>query len=122
MVIRSYDNLSSKTGFSVDLKNQITSDKIYLFISIFCVISILIQVSLILTSWGRLPPEIPIFYSRPWGEQMLATPIFLWILPSLTILFAGLNYLIDLFLVREYFFLQRVLILINAIIAFATLY
>ena len=50
---------------------------------IFCVVSILAQASLILSASGKLPPQIPIFYSKPWGEPMLGPPIALWILPAL---------------------------------------
>lgn len=30
--------------------------------------------------WHSLPPEIPLFYSRPWGQEQLASP-FLLIIP-----------------------------------------
>ena len=36
---------------------------------------------LILFFWKRLPNKIPLFYSRPWGEEELAQPQFLYILP-----------------------------------------
>lgn len=32
--------------------------------------------------WKKLPPEIPLFYSRPWGEEQLADKKFLFLLPT----------------------------------------
>lgn len=31
--------------------------------------------------WSKLPPQIPLFYSRPWGEEQLASNYWLLILP-----------------------------------------
>lgn len=32
--------------------------------------------------WQKLPPAVPLFYSRPWGEPQLAKKIYLWLLPA----------------------------------------
>lgn len=33
--------------------------------------------------WKNLPPEVPLLYSRPWGEDQLVSPYFLWMIPLL---------------------------------------
>lgn len=33
--------------------------------------------------WKNLPPEVPLLYSRPWGQDQLVSPYFLWGLPVL---------------------------------------
>jgi hypothetical protein len=35
----------------------------------------------LLIYWRNLPPETPLLYSRPWGQDQLVSPYFLWILP-----------------------------------------
>ncbi len=116
--------IHTSTGwrFRYEAQERLSSDKLTLFVFIFFVISTLAQSSLILINWGELPPEIPILYSRPWGEMMLASPIFLWILPAATIIFILLNFFIALYFLRTQYFLNRVLIVFSAIIALATLY
>lgn len=37
---------------------------------------------LLAVAWFSLPPQVPLFYSRPWGEAQLAQPLFL-VLPLL---------------------------------------
>ena len=43
--------------------------------------------------WHRLPPEVPLFYSRPYGESQLTGNWSLWFLPliSLTIMVLSLR-------------------------------
>jgi len=48
-------------------------------IKLFFALLLLTFCFLILTI-SRLPPEIPLFYSRPWGEEQLASKYFLWFL------------------------------------------
>lgn len=33
----------------------------------------------------KMPPVVPLWYSRPWGETQLAAPIYLAVLPVLAI-------------------------------------
>jgi len=108
--------------FQNKTSQSLASDRLLFSVLIFACISILGQISLILVSWGKLPPEIPFFYSRPWGEMQLASPLFLWILPSITILFTLVNFLVAIFIVGKYYFLTRVAIIFSALVAFATLY
>lgn len=70
------------------------NDKFRLWSFTALAISILIQAGLIFLSWGKLPTQIPIFYSLPWGNDILAAPMFLWILPSATLAFGILDFLI----------------------------
>jgi len=44
-----------------------------------------------------LPPLVPLWYTRPWGEAQLATPAWLWLLPISSILLILINF----FLIRR---------------------
>jgi len=109
-------------GITYEATERISSDKLVLYVFIFSILSVLAQSEVILINWGQLPPEVPIFYSRPWGELMLASPRFLWILPVITAVFVFINYFIALFIIRSQYFLNRVLIVFSALIASATAY
>jgi len=45
----------------------------------------------------KLPPQLPLFYSRPWGEEQLGLSWQLTVLPFLTLLF----FVFDLFLASK---------------------
>ena len=71
------------------------------------VILIIIQVGLIIFFYPKLPPQIPLFFSRPWGEQQLIQPILIIILPIFSLVFLIINSLIaSMFLEKEKFLSQ----------------
>ena len=41
--------------------------------------------------WTKLPPQIPLWYSKPWGTERLASTYFLFLLPGSCIIFTLLN-------------------------------
>lgn len=61
-------------------------------------ILILISFGLIIFNWQNLPPEIPLWYAKPWGADRLASSNFLLLLPLGSLFW----YLIDLFVVIYY--------------------
>ncbi|MFH1840889.1 MAG: hypothetical protein ABH807_01920 [Candidatus Shapirobacteria bacterium] len=46
----------------------------------------------------KLPPQLPLYYSRPWGEKQLAAPQELLLLPLLCFLVTLLNLTVIRFL------------------------
>ncbi|MCJ7827846.1 hypothetical protein MUP65_01730 [Patescibacteria group bacterium] len=44
--------------------------------------------------WKRLPPEIPLFYSQPWGEAQLSSLNTFFLLPLIGLSTTVLNFLI----------------------------
>ncbi|MBI2008514.1 hypothetical protein HYS82_02550 [Candidatus Amesbacteria bacterium] len=41
--------------------------------------------------FARLPPQVPLWYSRPWGEEQLASPAILWSIPAVIIILGGIS-------------------------------
>lgn len=52
---------------------------------------IALQVGLLLWWWRALPPEVPLFYGRPWGAAQLGEAASLWLLPLSAMGIAILN-------------------------------
>ena len=111
--------MASFESDSRDRSSGLFSDKILFFIFLFCMLSILLQSLLILTAFAKLPPEIPLFYSKTWGAQMLAPKLYLWILPAITLGIYLLNMLVSRFLLFKDEFLKRALFISGAIVAIA---
>ena len=101
---------------------EVKQDKLALLIFLFSVLSTLLQSSLILSANSNLPPQVPLFYSRPWGETMLAAKIFLWILPAICALVTITNFSLAVFVLKGKKFLGRVLLMFSLIIAIGTLF
>ena len=111
-----------KLAFRKEAQERIVADKFSLSVFFLCVFSILGQIGLILSSLGKLPPMIPLYYSRPWGEKMLAATYTIWILPILAATFFVLNFFIAFFLVKDNPFLLKVLVTFALVACLASLY
>jgi hypothetical protein len=46
------------------------------------ILSTLLSISIICLRFKSLPPQIPLWYSRPWGKDILANPIWLFLMPA----------------------------------------
>lgn len=63
------------------------SRKLYLGASVMVVL----MLTVILVLWTRLPDEVPLFFSRPWGESRLANKPWLFMLPGLSLMVVVVN-------------------------------
>lgn len=101
---------------------RVGKDRFIFLTFVFCLVSTLGQASLILASLGKLPPQVPLFYSRPWGEAILASPLILWILPLICIVTFLVNLSLALFVFAQNKFLTRTLLTFALFVALLTLY
>lgn len=74
--------------------------------------------SLIL-SFENLPPEIPLFYSLPQGEEQLGKPLFLLILPLGCLLLGILNFFLAVFSFGRQPLSAKILIWVTALLIFS---
>jgi len=42
-----------------------------------------ISIVILVWRWSKIPPQIPLYYSLPWGEQQLASPVELTLIPTI---------------------------------------
>jgi len=61
---------------------------------------ILASLFLIAAFWAKLPPQVPLFYSHPWGESQLVSPIGLILLLLLSLLIFILNFVLKILWVQ----------------------
>lgn len=47
-------------------------------------------VGLLAVFWQKIPPEVPLLYSRPWGTEQLVSPLLLWLLPISGLVVGGI--------------------------------
>lgn len=60
--------------------------------------------------WSFLPPEVPLFYSHPWGKEQLAQPAWLIILAAGSFFIFLLNNLAAIYFIRQEKLLSQVLV------------
>lgn len=109
-------------NYGLAAKERIGRDRLVLLIFLFSLASVIIQSILIFVSWSKLPPQLPLYYSRPWGEAMLASPMGLWLLPVITLIVLIVNFTSAIFFIKGNKFLSRILIVFCCLVALTTLY
>jgi hypothetical protein len=67
--------------------------------------------------WTRLPSMVPLWFSRPWGNDQLAHPLWLLILPlgSVSLYFVNLG--ISAFLAAEYLIFAQIASLTSLLVS-----
>ena len=78
---------------------------------------LILAVVYLLFAGSVLPPEVPLFYSRPWGNEQLANPLLLWLLLFGTALIIFFNFYLGSRLLTEFPFLTQILIWSNVLLA-----
>ncbi len=71
--------------------------------------SIFIAAVILAIFWVKLPPQVPLFYSRPLGEAELANPLFFLFPLILSACFLLINLMLARFIESD--FLKRALVL-----------
>lgn len=66
--------------------------------------------------WHRLPPAVPLWYSRPWGVDRLAHPVFLFILLWGDIVIYFVNIFVSIRLIGDHPTFVKTLLLTSALI------
>lgn len=66
--------------FPKDKINLFRQEKIIKITSQISLGLLLLALVFLAVFWQKLPPEIPLFYSLPWGEEQLGPPSFFLIL------------------------------------------
>jgi hypothetical protein len=78
--------------------------------------SFIISLFCIAWRWGRLPSEVPLWYSRPWGEEQLASPFWLLLLPLGGVLIYFVNRVISAYMSARYLIFTQILFLSSLLV------
>lgn len=67
------------------------------------------QILIIISVWRFLPPEIPLFYSRPWGTDQLVKYPGIIILPAICLIVFFANTLVAQLAIKEETLVKKML-------------
>jgi hypothetical protein len=70
----------------------------------FCLLTIIVF-------WNKLPPEIPLFYSKPWGQEQLAQTPFIFLPITVSLVFLAINMIIAKQMFNKEEFAKKILTL-----------
>ena len=79
--------------------------------SISVLILILFSFLIVVMIYGKLPPQIPLWYSKPWGTERLSSPSGLYILPLMSIGIYIINSILAVFFTKDHLVFTQILFL-----------
>ena len=81
------------------------------------VILIVIQSIAIGISWKKLPPMVPLWYSLPWGDEQLAAPLWLIILPMSCTVWSSIATLTNIYITRAHLIFAQIVSLASFLVS-----
>ncbi len=84
-------------------------------------IFIISQIVFLFWKFSSLPPQVPLYYSLPWGESQLTQASLLFILPVISLILLLINHLFAIGLVKTSLLLSKLLLIISLIFSFLSL-
>lgn len=84
----------------------------------FVLVLFLLSTGLLIWLFPMLPPQVPVWFSRPWGSDQLASPYWLILLPVSGILWYGIDLVIGIYVTTEYLIFTQMLFLSALIVNF----
>lgn len=70
---------------------------------------LIVQILIIVSVWRFLPPEIPLFYSRPWGKDQLVNYPGIIILPAICLIVFFANTIVAQLATKEEALVKKML-------------
>lgn len=85
---------------------------------LFAITIIQSMVIWLLVKRAEIPPEVPLWYTKAWGEAQLAPGNYLWLLPGIATMVLIVNLLLSKLFFRRERVLSHLLILVSTLVSF----
>jgi hypothetical protein len=101
--------------------NTLSGNRIIRYAAYTSIACWIISMIVIFVFWGKLPPQVPLWYSRPWGLERLAHPGWLFLLFGSGILFTIINIIITAHVLMEHLVFSQLLFLTSLFVSVLSL-
>lgn len=91
----------NQSPISLNVIDYQFNDRISNLTFILSFVFIALNCLLVWVNFSSLPPEIPLYLQRTWGNEQLAPKNLAWLQPGLLIIFFLVNYAISLFTLKD---------------------
>jgi hypothetical protein len=90
--------------------SSLMSDRLLKKIVQFIFFLLAFNLIIITLLWNRLPPQLPLFYQKPWGQEQLVSKTNFLILPASNLIFCLINIRIASFFFKKENLLSQILV------------
>lgn len=101
--------------------NKLRTDRLVFRLFLICFLILALTLIIILISYTKLPPVLPIFNQFPWGKERLATTPGIFIPPLIVAFYFILNLILSALSYDKYPILARIFAVTTCLISLLTL-
>lgn len=83
----------------------------------FVIIVTILGIAVLIWRFRSLPPEVPLWYQKPWGQDQLASPYFLLLLPLGALSIFLINGLVSIKLTKDHLVFTQILFLTSLLVS-----
>lgn len=110
-------SVSLHTKEAADTWKQLKSNWLITLTNRIVAVVTVLAFALFLIRYHTLPPQVPIWYSQPWGADQLAHPLWLLILPLGSAILYIVNTTIAIYVLSEYLIFVQVTFLTSMVVS-----
>lgn len=107
-----------KFGFLKLSLKLFLADSLYGWIFKLSFLMVFIQSVLTGFLYSKIPPQVPLYYSRPWGEDQLVEKINLFLLPLSILFFTCLNLFLTALCWEKQKLIAQIAVFLTAVMVF----
>ena len=116
MFIKFSVRISSVVKNEVAKLASLHKNTIILWSSRMTVLLIFSCLAFLLISWNKLPTQVPLWYSKPWGADRLAPPLYLFLLPGASFGWYVINSFISIHVTKDHLVFSQILFLSSLLV------
>lgn len=102
-------NITIVINTEINLWKELMGNKTIRTTNLISYIILILSLIIIGIFWKQLPPLVPLWYSKPWGNDQLANPSFLFLLPFGSLLWNSVNTLISIHFIKDHLVFSQIL-------------
>ncbi len=119
-----FSSIKSSAIYLRSLQKQASANWLVSVVNKFVPIIVLLSVILLLLRAKDLPPVVPLWYAKPWGEEQLTSPWWLTVLPATSLITYIINVVASAYLTVQHLVFTQLLYataLMVSLLSFVTL-
>lgn len=120
----SIKKVSSLTKQLTTTWKDISKNWLIALVNKFVLIIFMLSLAVIIWRFKALPPQVPLWYDKPWGMDQLAGPLWLFILPAGSLVVYFINILLSVYFSADLLIFSQTLSLASltvSLLSFITL-
>lgn len=110
-----------KLGFAVEYWKSVSGNWVISIVNKFVAVLFIFSVAILVWRFAYLPADVPLWYSKPWGDEQFAHPLWLFLFPVTILIVFFLNIYVSAKFSSKHLIFAQLLFATSLIVAILSL-